>query len=128
MTRTLFRGGLVVDGTGAEAGLADITVEDGRLVEIGRGLDGDDEVDLSGKAVLPGLFDCHTHVMVSTIDPTKIAQTPFSYRWYQAMENLLATLRIGITTVRDAGGADLGVKQAVADGLIPGPDSRSAWR
>jgi len=121
VTRTLFRGALVVDGTGADAAGADISVEDRRIVEIGRGLDGDDEVDLSGKAVLPGLFDCHTHVMVSTIDPTKVAQTPFSYRWYQAMENLLATLRIGITTARDAGGADLGVKQAVADGLIPGP-------
>ncbi|HEX5039875.1 MAG TPA: amidohydrolase family protein [Candidatus Limnocylindria bacterium] len=121
MTRTLFKGANVVDGTGAEPAEADITVEDGRIVDIGPALDGDDEVDLSGKAVLPGLFDCHTHVMVSTIDPTEIAQTPFSYRWYQAMDNLLATLRIGITTVRDAGGADLGVKQAVADGLIPGP-------
>jgi imidazolonepropionase-like amidohydrolase len=110
-----------VDGTGANPAEADIAVEDGRIAEVGRGLDGDERVDLAGKAVLPGLFDCHTHVMVSTIDPTTVAQTPFSYRWYQAMENLLATLRIGITTVRDAGGADLGVKQAVADGLIPGP-------
>jgi imidazolonepropionase-like amidohydrolase len=121
MTRTLFAGGRIVDGTGANPAEADIAVEDGRIAEVGRGLDGDERVDLAGKAVLPGLFDCHTHVMVSTIDPTTVAQTPFSYRWYQAMENLLATLRIGITTVRDAGGADLGVKQAVADGLIPGP-------
>lgn len=121
MTRTLFTGATVVDGTGAEPAAADIVVEDGRIVEVGNGLDGDDRVDLAGKAVLPGLFDCHTHVMFSTIDTMRIIQTPFSYRFYQAMHNLEATLRIGITTVRDAGGADLGVKQAVEDRLIPGP-------
>jgi imidazolonepropionase-like amidohydrolase len=90
-------------------------------VEIGPGLDADERVDLAGKALLPGLFDCHTHVVVSTIDQTRNLQTPFGYRYYQAMQNLEATLRIGITTVRDAGGADLGIKQAVDDGLIPGP-------
>ena len=51
----------------------------------------------------------------------RLLQTPFSYRFFQAAKNLEATLRIGITTVRDAGGADLGVKQAVEDGLVPGP-------
>jgi imidazolonepropionase-like amidohydrolase len=121
MTRTLFSGAAIVDGTGAGAAVADLAVEDGRIVAIGPGLDGDDRIDLAGKAVLPGLFDCHTHVMVSSIDTNRNLQTPFSYRFFQAMENLGATLRIGITTIRDAGGADLGVKQAVADGIIPGP-------
>ena len=51
----------------------------------------------------------------------RIVQQPFSYQFYEAAQNLEATLRIGITTVRDAGGADLGVKQAVEDGLVPGP-------
>jgi imidazolonepropionase-like amidohydrolase len=121
MTRTLFAGATVVDGTGADPSPADIVVEDGRIVEIGSGLDGDDRVDLAGKAVLPGLFDCHTHVVVSSIDTMRLVQTPFSYRFFQAARNLEATLRIGITTVRDAGGADLGVKQAVEDGLVAGP-------
>ena len=121
MTRTLFAGATVVDGTGAPPSPADIVVEDGRIVEIGSGLDGDDRIDLAGMSILPGLFDCHTHVVVSTIDAMRNAQTPFSYRFYQAARNLAATLGIGITTVRDAGGADLGIKQAVADGLIPGP-------
>jgi imidazolonepropionase-like amidohydrolase len=121
MTRTLYAGATVVDGTGADPSPADIVVEDGRIVEIGSGLDGDDRVDLAGKAVLPGLFDCHTHVVVTTIDSMRNIQTPFSYRFYQAAQNLAATLGIGITTVRDAGGADLGIKQAVADGLIRGP-------
>jgi imidazolonepropionase-like amidohydrolase len=121
MTRTLFSGATIVDGTGADPAEADVVVSDGRIVEIGRGLDGDERVDLAGKAILPGLFDCHTHVVVGSIDTMRLLQTPFSYRFFQAAANLEATLRIGITTVRDAGGADLGVKQAVADGLVPGP-------
>lgn len=111
----------MVDGTGADPADADVVIEDGRIVEVGPGLDGDERVDVTGKALLPGLFDCHTHVTFSTIDTMRRIQTPFSYRFYQAMHNLEATLRIGITTVRDAGGADLGVKQAVEDGLIRGP-------
>jgi imidazolonepropionase-like amidohydrolase len=121
MTRTLFSGATVVDGTGATPAVADVVVEDGRIVEIGSGLDGDTDVPLDGKSVLPGLFDCHTHVVVSSIDTMRLIQTPFSYRFFQAAHNLEATLRIGITTVRDAGGADLGIKQAVDDGLVPGP-------
>lgn len=46
---------------------------------------------------------------------------PFSYQFYQAGANLKATLDLGITTIRDASGADLGVQQAVEDGLIAGP-------
>src|SRR5688500_13020562 len=121
MTRTLFSGGSIFDGTGAAVGQADLAVEDGRVVEIGPGLDGDERVDVTGKTILPGLFDCHTHVTFSHIDTMRRLQAPFSYRFYEAMHNLEATLRIGITTIRDAGGADLGVKQAVEDRLIRGP-------
>lgn len=121
MTRTLFRGGRVFDGTGTSAAEADLVVEDGTILELGSGLDGDESVDLGGKHVLPGLFDCHTHVAISHIDYMRHLQTPFSYRFYEAAKNLEATLRTGITTVRDAGGADLGMKQAVENGLIPGP-------
>jgi imidazolonepropionase-like amidohydrolase len=121
MTRLLFTGGQVLDGTGSSVSAADVAVEDGRIIEIGPGLDGDESVDVAGRTMLPGLFDCHTHVVVSSIDTMRLIQTPFSYRFFQAAQNLEATLRIGITTVRDAGGADLGVKQAVEDGLVPGP-------
>lgn len=121
MTRTLYAGARIVDGTGADPAVADLVVEDGRIVDIGQGLDGDERIDLDGKSLLPGLFDCHTHVVVSSIDTMRLLQTPFSYRFFQAAHNLEATLRIGITTVRDAGGADLGIKQAVEDGLVPGP-------
>lgn len=121
MTRLVFRGGRVFDGTGADPASADVAVEDGRIVDIGTRLDGDEAVDVVGRTILPGLFDCHTHVCVSYIDLWRIAQRPFSYQFYEAARNLEATLRIGITSVRDAGGADLGIKTAVEDGLIPGP-------
>src|SRR5687768_2711790 len=121
MTRTLYAGASIVDGTGADPAVGDLVVEDGRIVEVGTGLDADDRVDLDGASLLPGLFDCHTHVVVTSIDTMRLLQTPFSYRFFQAAHNLEATLRIGITTVRDAGGADLGVKQAVEDGIVNGP-------
>jgi imidazolonepropionase-like amidohydrolase len=67
------------------------------------------------------LFDTHVHVMFGHVDIWRHLQTPFSYRFYDAIKNLEATLRVGITTVRDAGGADLGVKQAVEEGIVRGP-------
>jgi imidazolonepropionase-like amidohydrolase len=121
MTRTLLRGGRVFDGTGSPLADADVVVEAGRVVEVGPGLDGDEAVDASGCALLPGMFDCHVHVMISSVGLLENLQEPFSYQFYAAARNLERTLDRGITTVRDAGGADLGVKQAVEDGLISGP-------
>ncbi len=117
----ILAGGTVFDGTGSPPTPADVVVQDGRIVDVGPGLDGYERVDVQGKTLLPGLFDCHTHVILSHIDMWRLLQTPFSYQFYEAARNLLATLRIGITTVRDAGGADLGIKRALEDGLIPGP-------
>jgi imidazolonepropionase-like amidohydrolase len=119
--RTLFAGGQVFDGTGAALAAADVCVEDGLIVEVGTGLDGDEHVDVSGRTLLPGLIDAHVHVMIANIDIWRLVQTPFSYRFYEAIHNLKATLGIGITTVRDAGGADLGLKQALEHGLVAGP-------
>lgn len=121
MTRTVFAGGTVFDGTGADPAAADVAVADGRIADVGPGLDGDQIVDCAGATVLPGFFDCHVHVTVSDIDLLHRVHRPFSYQFYQAARNLERTLALGITTVRDAAGADLGIKQAVADGLIPGP-------
>ena len=62
MTRTLLRGGRVFDGTGSPPAEADLVVEDGRILDVGPGLDGDEAVEVGGRYLLPGLFDCHTHV------------------------------------------------------------------
>jgi imidazolonepropionase-like amidohydrolase len=119
--RTVFAGGRVFDGTGAAVAEADVAVVDGRIDEVGVGLDGDEQVDVGGSTLLPGLFDTHVHVMFGHVDVWRLMQEPFSYRFYDAIRNLDATLRIGITTVRDAGGADLGVKKALEEGIVPGP-------
>jgi imidazolonepropionase-like amidohydrolase len=66
------------------------------------------------------------HVTVSGVDLLRRLQRPFSYQFYEAARNLAATLDCGITTVRDAGGADLGIQRAVDDGLIDGPRLRIA--
>ena len=121
MTRTVLSGGRVFDGTGSPIADADIVISDGKIVNVGPGLDGDEQVDVSGLTILPGFFDCHVHVMASGIDLVRRLQRPFSYQFFQAAKNLEATLDCGITTIRDAGGADLGVQRAVEDGLIDGP-------
>jgi imidazolonepropionase-like amidohydrolase len=119
--RTVFAGGKVFDGAGAAIAEADVAVVDGLIAEVGIGLDGDEQVDISGSTLLPGLFDTHVHVMFGHVDVWRLMQEPFSYRFYEAIKSLEATLRIGITTVRDAGGADLGVKQALEEGIVRGP-------
>jgi imidazolonepropionase-like amidohydrolase len=119
MTRTLLRGGSLFDGSAFGDG--DVVVEDGRIAAVGQDLDGDTEIDCSAATLLPGLIDCHVHVMVSGIDLLQALQKPFSYLFYEAIGNLSATLDVGITTVRDAGGADLGLKRAVENGLVRGP-------
>lgn len=121
MTRTLFSNARIFDGTGAPIADGDIVIEGDRIIEVGSGLDGDQAHDLGGRALLPGFFDCHTHVAISNVDLFGILQAPFSLHFYEAMHNLKATLDAGITSIRDAGGADLGIKTAVEQGLIEGP-------
>ena len=121
MTRTLFHGGSVFDGTGSDPRPADVSVEDGRIVDVGSGLDGDEAIDATGATILPGFFDCHVHVTLESVDVWRIANQPFSYPFFLAAKHLEATLGAGITSIRDAGGADLGIKEAVQNGLIPGP-------
>src|SRR3954462_13468293 len=145
MTRRVFSGSQVLDGTGSAAAPADVAgeagpgvgggprpggaggaVEAGRVVEVGPGLDGDEVVDCTGATVLPGLFDCHVHVMMSGVDTLRQLQTPFNFGFYQALHTLRPILALGITSVRDAGGADLGVAEAVRSGLIAGPGMQIA--
>ena len=121
MSRTLLSNARVFDGTGGGISDGDVVIEGDRIIEVGTDLDGDEAHDLGGKALLPGFFDCHTHVAVSNVDLFGIVQKPFSLHFYEAAHNLKATLEAGITTVRDAGGADLGMKRAVETGLIQGP-------
>lgn len=121
MTRTIFAGGTVFDGTGNEPRRADVAVENGTFVEIGDTLQGDQTVDVSGKTLIPGMFDCHVHILGVEMAVKARLDEPFSYQFYNAKRNLELTLACGITTIRDCAGADLGVKKAIEDGLLRGP-------
>jgi imidazolonepropionase-like amidohydrolase len=124
--RLLVRGGTVFDPHTGRASEADVVIEGERIVAVGSGLDGDEDLDATGSLVVPGFIDCHVHVTVDEIDLLQLLQAPFSLRFFKAVRNLASTLHTGVTTARDAAGADLGVKEAVATGLIPGPDLRIA--
>ena len=123
MTRTLLQGGRVFDPDGGTLDDADVVIEAGRVVEVGPGLDGDEAVDCSGRALLPGLVDAHVHVMLDPgwMDLAARVNTPWSLPYFKSVRHLEVTLAQGITTVRDAGLADLGVKEAVDRGIVAGP-------
>lgn len=120
--RTLIRGGRVFDTEGGTFGTADVVVDGSEIVEVGVDLDADESFDATGLSVLPGLIDTHVHVMVPTFDTVALLETPFSQFFFHAEQILKRTLDIGITHVRDANGADLGVQSSVAQGMIDGPD------
>jgi len=111
----------VYDGTTASATEADVLVEDGRILEVGSDLDGDEAVDCSGAFLSPGFFDCHVHVVMDNPSFVEMIEQPFSLQFFKAAANLRKTLEAGVTSVRDAGGADLGIKTAVERGMTPGP-------
>lgn len=124
--RLLVHGGCVFDPASGTAAPADVVIDGEHVVEVGPGLDGDTALDATGHLVMPGFIDCHVHVTLDDVDVLRLIQTPFSLRFFHAVRNLRLTLHAGVTTIRDAAGADLGVKQAVATGVIDGPDMQIA--
>ncbi|MBT0566491.1 amidohydrolase family protein [Williamsia sp. CHRR-6] len=119
--RTLFSGGTLYTGHTEAPAPGDILVEDGRITAVGSGLDADEVIDCTGRWISPGFFDAHVHVAFDSPSMTSNLESPFSLQFYRAAANLKRTLDIGVTSVRDAAGADLGIKTAVDTGLIPGP-------
>lgn len=128
MTRILIRNGTLIDGTGAApVPNGAVLLADDRIVAAGR-LDTlprpegpVTEFDAGGGTILPGLIDAHIHAMMQNEGMMKHATTPFSLNFYLATRYLRRTLDAGITSVRDAGGADLGLKRALEMGLVEGP-------
>ncbi|MGH9872070.1 MAG: amidohydrolase family protein [Pyrinomonadaceae bacterium] len=87
-------------------------------------------IELPGLTLMPGLIDAHSHVLLHPYSETvwndQVARESLSLRVARATNHLRNTLLAGFTTIRDlgtegAGYADVGLKQAVQQGVIPGP-------
>lgn len=128
MTYTLIRNGTLIDGNGGSP-LPDaaVLIKGNRIYATGRAStlslpnETINEIDANGGFILPGFIDTHVHLMLEGFNLARDMMTPFSLRFYKSVETMRRTLEAGITTVRDAGGADAGLKQAVETGVVPGP-------
>jgi imidazolonepropionase-like amidohydrolase len=78
-------------------------------------------LDLKGKVLMPGLCDAHVHVNAASADFSALDRWPTTYATIRATEVLREMLMRGFTTVRDAGGADHGLAQGIAEGRVVGP-------
>jgi len=87
-------------------------------------------IELPGLTLMPGLIEAHSHILLHPYSETpwndQVARESLSLRVARATNHLRNTLQAGFTTIRDlgtegAGYADVGLKQAVEQGIIPGP-------
>ena len=94
-------------------------------------------VDLPGLTLMPGLIEAHSHILLHPYSETvwndQVAREPLSLRVARATNHLRNELMAGFTTIRDlgtegAGYADVGLKQAIQQGIIPGPRMLVATR
>ncbi|MCL5776832.1 amidohydrolase family protein [Limibaculum sp. FT325] len=83
--------------------------------------DGAEVIDGGGRTLMPGLIDCHVHVVLSEVSIPSLESMPLTLMTAHAMKLMRGMLDRGFTTVRDTGGADWGLKTAVDQGLFPGP-------
>jgi imidazolonepropionase-like amidohydrolase len=132
-TTTLLVADRVFDGTDVHDGWA-VLVRGERIVAAGPaatiGSAAMRRVALPGATLLPGLIEGHSHLLLHPYDETlwndQVLHEPLALRVARATNHARATLQAGFTTVRDlgtegAGYADVGLKRAIAQGIIPGP-------
>ena len=131
--RTLFRGGRLFEGHSALRAGATVAIEGNRIVEVG----GDDAisprpsdrvVDLAGRTLMPGMASCHFHSSWEGLSPISAPVTglhaPPAYMALTAAKNARVALENGVTSVIGSSVGyeiDASLKQAIEDGLVPGP-------
>ncbi|MFC5568678.1 amidohydrolase family protein [Lysobacter yangpyeongensis] len=122
------------DEAASHAGWA-VLVRDGAIVAVGEAArmtvpTDARRIELPGATLLPGLIDLHSHVFLHPYNETgwndQVLKEPTPYRTLKAAKHARDTLLAGFTTLRDlgtegAGYADVSVKRAIDEGLIPGP-------
>ena len=133
---TVIKAGSLIDGR-SDAPRANqiIVIRGNRIESVGSGTAipaGAKVIDLSGMTVLPGLIDSHTHIFLQGEDPAEggydaqLLKRGLAYRAARATVSAHRALEQGFTTIRDvetegAGYGDIGIKQAIDEGRIPGP-------
>ena len=128
MSTLLLKNAVVIDGTGGDPiANGSVVLEGDRIKEVLRGPSGQlppgaQTIDCRNQTLLPGLIDGHVHL--GAVDANIMEQQ----RLYPPSMLVIRTLKViqealdqGFTTVRDAGGADAGYREAQRQGLIPGP-------
>lgn len=122
---TLIKNARIVDAHHEhDEGRYDVLVEDGRIREVAPSVTPPASthiIDAQGKTVMPGLIDCHVHVLASLANLGTNAKLPNAFALFRAVPILQGMLERGFTSVRDAGGADYALAQSVETGLIEGP-------
>uniref|UniRef100_A0A9E7ZTN5 Amidohydrolase family protein n=1 Tax=Bosea sp. NBC_00436 TaxID=2969620 RepID=A0A9E7ZTN5_9HYPH len=126
MTETLILSNIrVLDvEAGSLGGNAHIRIDDGRIAEISASPIASENVrtiDLNGMTLMPGLIDCHVHVVTSTVSFGGNNAFPDSLVAARAARLMRDMLMRGFTTVRDLGGADCGLVAAIEEGSMIGP-------
>jgi imidazolonepropionase-like amidohydrolase len=130
----LIRPAAVFDGRQRRGGWS-VLVEGGQIVAAGPAAtlgtpDGARTIELPGATLLPGLIDLHTHLLLHPYEERswddQVLRDPESLRVARAVVAAKRTLAAGFTTVRDlgtegAGEADVGLRRAIDEGVVPGP-------
>ena len=111
-----------------------VLVRDGRIAAVGPAATvsaaGARVVELPGTTLIPGLIEGHSHLLLHPYNETswdeQVLTEPLALRIARATASARATLLAGFTTTRDlgtegAGYADVGLRDAIAEGIIPGP-------
>jgi len=125
MAQFLFENARIFDGFSADCptGMS-VLVEDGRIREVAdRLITAPDatRINVAGKTLMPGLIDLHVHAYFADVNVAMVEQMGPAYRTAHAARMLGHALDCGFTTVRDIGGGDWSLSEALRAGLIRGP-------
>lgn len=119
----ILRDANVLDEAGGFSGPLDVLVQDGLVKAVDDDLPTGEapSVDCTDLWLLPGIFDCHDHLTMSSLDLAESLARPVSAWALETARNARLTLEAGVTFVRDLAGADSGIRDAIARGDVPGP-------
>ena len=116
------RGVAVLGPSGEFDGPLDVLVEDGGVAGVGAGLStGAPSFAADGLFLMPGVFECHDHLTMSTLGVAECLSTPSTQLVLETARNARLTLEAGVTFVRDLAGLDRGIRDAFAHGYVPAP-------